>query len=99
MNKVALTVFLALSLAAQSVALCAPLDNDHVLAALTRPNGKIRVYDTDFDNDRRGFESLPGTFANLALGALADYRRSGELHLDFSFTSRPLFELYGTLRI
>lgn len=97
MSKALLALFLACSLATQVASVSAQLDGHQFLHA----PGQVRVYNTDFDDERRGLTTLTVAVRNLpfARANFFAFTHPGETLVDFCFARLPLFKLHSVLLI
>ncbi len=97
MSKALLALFLACSLATQVASVSSLLDGQQFLHA----PGQVRVYNTDFDDERRGLSTLTVAVRNLpfARANFFAFTHPGETLVDFCFARLPLFKLHSVLLI
>ncbi len=97
MSKALLALFLACSLATQVASVSSLLDGQQFLHA----PGQVRVYNTDFDDERRGLTTLTVAVRNLpfARANFFAFTHPGETLVDFCFARLPLFKLHSVLLI
>ena len=95
MSKAVLALFLACSLATQVASVSTQLDDQQFLHA----PGQVRVYNTDFDDDRRGLTTVAVRNLPFARANLFAFTHPGETLVDFCFARLPLFKLHSVLLI
>lgn len=101
MYKALLTLFLTLSMATQVASISLDFDGSTLSSGKFHAPAKLRPYNTDFDDNRRGLNSfiVPARNHPLARATPLDYADTGESFVDFCLTRLPLFKLHASFLI